>query len=157
MRVCPDYEDLLKLLKKYRVKYLIVGAYAVSYYAEPRFTKDLDIWVEPSEPNAVKLYKALKEFGAPLKGIEAKDFTREDLIYQIGVAPVRVDIMMGLPALHFEECWKNRKRVKFGKIYVNLIGIRELIKTKKELGREQDLLDVKKLNEVIRHGEERSG
>jgi hypothetical protein len=136
---------------------LIVGAYAVSYYTEPRFTKDLDIWIEPSESNAVKLYKALKEFGAPLRGVKVEDFTKEDLIYQIGVAPVRIDIMMGLPALRFEECWKNRKRVKFGKIYVNLIGIKELIKTKKKLGREQDLLDVKRLNEVIRYGKERSG
>jgi hypothetical protein len=79
-----DYRDLLNILNKYKVQYLIIGAHAVTYYTEPRFSKDLDIWVNPTKGNAQKVYDALKEFGAPLKSVRAEDFTNPKTFYQIG-------------------------------------------------------------------------
>jgi len=92
---------------------MVVGAYAMMYYTEPRFTKDIDIWVNNNTGNAKKVFMALKEFGAPLKDVDICDFTKKNMIYQIGVAPVRIDIMIGLPGLKFENAWKNRKRTKY--------------------------------------------
>jgi len=93
MPIPSDYKELLKILNRHRVRYLIVGAYAVIHYTEPRYTKDLDIWVEPEIKNAKRVYEALKEFGAPLKDISVADFANKNLVYQIGVEPVRVDII----------------------------------------------------------------
>lgn len=148
MQVNSDYRDLFKILNRYKVKYLVVGAYAVVYYTEPRFTKDLDIWVSPDMNNAQRVYKALREFGAPLRDISAKDFTNKKLIYQIGVVPIRVDIMMSLPGVRFKHAWENRKKSKYAGILINIIGKHELIKSKKKLKREQDILDLKKLTQL---------
>ena len=145
MDISYDYRDLFKVLNRYRVRYLIVGAYAVTFYTEPRFTKDLDIWVEANIQNAERLYKALTKFGAPLKNIRLKDFTNERMIYQIGVAPVRIDIMMGLPGLKFEQAWKNRRKSKYADIAINILGIKELIYSKRKTKRVQDILDIKRL------------
>ncbi len=114
MEISSDYRELFSILNIHKVKYMVIGAYAVSYYTEPRFTKDLDIWIKPELKNADKLYNALKKFGAPLKDICPKDFIDENMVYQIGVAPIRVDIMMGLPGLKFDLAWKKRIRTKYG-------------------------------------------
>ncbi len=145
MQAPLDYKELLKTLNRHKVKYLIVGAYAVTYYTEPRYTKDMDIWIEPDKKNAEKVYEALKEFGAPLKNITLKDFTNENMIYQIGVEPVRVDILMGLQGMKFDFAWKRRCIVFFDKIKVNVIGIRELIKSKERANRLMDKVDVENL------------
>lgn len=145
MRIPSDYRDLLKILNKHKVKYLIVGAYAVTYYTEPRYTKDLDIWIKPDEKNAEKVYRALKEFGAPLKNITIKDFTNKKLVYQIGVEPVRVDILMGVKGLRFDSAWKHRGTTTFEGIRVHIIGIKELIKSKEKTKRPMDKVDVKSL------------
>ena len=106
MDVNPDFRDLFKVLNACRVRYIVVGAHAVVYYTEPRYTKDLDIWVDPSPENASRVFRALAEFGAPLKGITEQDLTNPDMIYQIGVEPNRIDFMMDIegieltPALH---------------------------------------------------------
>lgn len=148
MEISSDYKDLFKILNKHKIKYLVVGAYAVIYYAEPRFTKDLDICIRVDAENANKLYAALKEFGAPLKGLSAQDFIKKNLVYQIGVAPIRIDIIMGLAAVDFDSAWKNRTRSRYAGIPINIIGIKELIKTKRKAGRLQDVLDLKKLLRV---------
>jgi hypothetical protein len=132
-------------LNRYKVRYLVVGAYAVAFYTEPRFTKDIDIWVDADIHNAELLYQALREFGAPLKGIDLKDFTNERMIYQIGIAPLRVDIMFGLSGLKFSQAWKNRKKAKYANIPINILGKGELIYSKRKIHRAQDILDVKKL------------
>jgi hypothetical protein len=85
-----------------------VGGYAVMNYAEPRYTKDLDIWVGNDKVNAGAVFKALKAFGAPLSGITQDDFTLEGYLYQIGIAPVRIDILMSMKGLSLEEAWKER-------------------------------------------------
>lgn len=146
MPIPSDYRDLLKLLNKHKVKYLLAGAYAVIYYTEPRYTKDMDIWIDSSPDNAQKVYKALKEFGAPLKGISAEDFAGKDLVYQIGIEPVRIDIIMGDPGIDFKYAWKHKKTIDFDGVKTNIIGIRELIKLKQKARRDVDNLDVKLLN-----------
>lgn len=150
MDVSPDFADLLKILNKHKVRYLIIGAYAAIYYTEPRYTKDLDIWVDSSLENAQKVYSALGDFGAPLKSVTPEDFTSHTLFYQIGVAPIRVDIIAGLKGLEFKSAWKRRKRAKYGKIPINIIGIDDLIASKEASGRDGDLRDVEKLKRARR-------
>ena len=145
MRLSYDYEDLFKTLNTYKVRYLVVGAYAMAYYTEPRFTKDIDIWVECEAKNAQRLYKALGKFGAPLKGITADDFTNKKTIYQIGVAPIRVDILMSLTGVKFKRAWQNKKRVKYGRSAIYILGKGDLIKSKKAIKRKQDILDLEML------------
>ncbi|OGH55886.1 MAG: hypothetical protein A3G34_02695 [Candidatus Lindowbacteria bacterium RIFCSPLOWO2_12_FULL_62_27] len=146
MEISSDYEDLFKILNRFKIKYLVVGAYAVSYYAAPRFTKDLDIWIIPDMNEAGRIYRALKTFGAPLREICPDDFLDKNMIYQIGVAPVRIDILTHLPGVPFKQAWKNRKRCRFGGTPIQIVGIRELIRAKKIAGRPQDLLDLANLN-----------
>lgn len=150
MDISSDYRDLFRELNKHKVKYLVVGAYAVVYYTEPRFTKDLDIWVKADTKNAGKLYRALKEFGAPLKNVHPEDFTNESLVYQIGLAPIRVDIIMGLPGIKFDLAWKNSTRSKYGGTPINILGIEELVRSKKKTNRAQDRLDLKRLMTKIK-------
>lgn len=155
MDISRDFADLFKILNRYKVRYLIVGAYAAIYYTEPRYTKDLDIWVDSSPSNAQRVYDALKEFGAPLKGVTPKDFTNRKLFYQIGIAPVRVDIIMGLKGLEFNAAWKDRKRSRYGRVPINIISLKDLIASKEASRRDGDLRDVKKLKRA-RHRKEAS-
>lgn len=148
MDVNPDFRDLLKMLNDYGVKYLIAGAYAVMYYSEPRFTKDIDIWIEPTSSNARKLWKALAEFGAPLEQVTINDFCNKDLIYQIGIEPNRIDIMMDIPGVEFEKAWKSRKHSQYGDTPIFIMSLDDLIKAKERAGRDQDLLDLKQLKAV---------
>lgn len=145
MRVPSDYKELLSALNKNKVRYLVIGAYAVTYYAEPRYTKDIDIWVGPDTQNAQRVYAALKEFGAPLKGITVKDFSNPKMVYQIGVAPVRADIMMGVSGVKFKTAWQHKKNVPFNGIKINIIGIKELIRIKEKTGRPLDAADAESL------------
>ena len=99
----PDYSELLHLLGAYKVRYLIVGGYAVMKYAEPRFTKDLDLWVENNLPNARRLRNALAAFGAPIEKYTPEDLVRPGMVHQFGIPPLRVDILSSLPGLNFHE------------------------------------------------------
>ena len=93
MKINSDFKDLLRGLNAAGVRYLIVGGYAVMAYTEPRYTKDLDVWIEPVEPNAQRLFVALAQFGAPTQDIRPSDFTVPEVFFQIGIEPVRIDIM----------------------------------------------------------------
>jgi len=127
---------------------LIVGAYAVIYYAEPRYTKDLDIWVEPSKKNAQKLWKALAEFGAPLENVTIADFQNPEIVFQIGVEPNRIDILMGIEGLTFKTAWKRRLKIQFDSVKVSILSIDDLITSKIMAGRLQDKLDLKYLKKA---------
>jgi hypothetical protein len=120
---------------------MVIGGYAVVQYAEPRFTKDLDILISTDIANAEAVYNALLEFGAPLTGLTAKDFSEEGFFFQMGVPPVRVDILMGIPGIQFEECWKRRAEVDFDGLKVIFISKQDLIASKRATGRPQDLID----------------
>jgi hypothetical protein len=143
-----DFRDLFRIFNEYSVKYLVVGAYAVIYYAEPRYTKDLDIWVEPSVENARRVWKALAAFGAPLDEVTLEDFCNPELVYQIGVAPNRIDIMMDIPGVEFSPAWERRVQSSYGGESINILDIGDLIQAKKAMDREQDRLDVKSLEEA---------
>ncbi len=145
MATNPDFSDLFRTFSAAGVEYLVVGAHAVIQYAEPRFTKDLDVWVNPSPQNAERVYRALADFGAPLIDVTQESFTDPELIYQIGVAPNRIDILMGIAGVEFDEAWENRFESTYGGVPIPVIGKAELIRAKRASGRPQDLLDVERL------------
>ncbi len=142
MKVEKDYEDLLKLFNKYKVKYCIVGAFAVAFYARPRYTKDIDILIEPSEKNSIKIIKALNDFGFGSLGLKLEDFMKEGRIIQLGYEPVRIDIITSISGCTFDEVWENKKVGRYGKEKVYYIGLQELIKNKKTAKRKQDKIDL---------------
>jgi len=145
MKAEKDYEELLELFNKNKVKYCIVGAYAVALYARPRYTKDMDILVEPDKNNSRKIIKALNEFGFKSLGLTEKDFSSEGKIIQLGYEPLRVDLITSIAGLSFKEIWNNRKIAKYGKEKAFFIGKKELIKAKKASGRKQDKADLEVL------------
>ncbi len=142
MFVNSDFNDLLSLFNANHVKYLVIGGYALIQYAEPRYTKDLDLWISTDKENAVVVYKALKEFGAPLTGMTEADFAEEGYFYQMGIPPMRVDILMGIPGVIFEQAWQKRVEVLFDNLTVIFISREDLITSKKASDRPQDRIDV---------------
>ena len=156
--VNSNFKDLLSLFNGYQIKYLVVGGYAVIKYTEPRYTKDLDLWVKADQENAAAVFQALLEFGAPLEGMTKDDFAHEGYFYQMGIPPVRVDILMSIKGLTFKEAWTRRVAVDFDGILVPFISKQDLITTKRASGRPQDLIDVELLSQSTDlHKEEGSG
>ena len=145
MSANQDYRDLFKLLNEEAVEYLIVGAHAVIYYAEPRYTRDMDIWIRPTIENAQRLWKALSRFGAPLQDVTVEDFTDKNLVYQIGIEPNRIDILMDIAGVEFEDAFKKKQQSTYDGAAIFIIGKEDLIKAKKAIARKQDLLDVERL------------
>lgn len=141
-RTEKDYEELLKLFNKHKVKYCIVGAFAVAFYAVPRYTKDMDLFVEPSVRNSRRILKALAEFGFGTLELSVDDFSQDKRIIQLGYEPVRIDIITSIEGCTFDEIWKNKVKGKYGKEDVNFIGLNELIKNKRVLKRKQDKVDI---------------
>ncbi len=116
MPVNPDYRDLFAIFLEEKVDYLVVGAYATTFYTEPRYTKDIDLLIRPSPENAERVWKALERFDAPLENVTRDDFTNPDLVYQIGVEPNRIDILMEISGVDFESAWENREESTYGAI-----------------------------------------
>jgi len=137
-----DFKDLLRLFAKHEVRYLVVGGYAAMHYSQPRFTKDLDLWLEPTQANAAQVMAAFHEFGMPLIDVTPDDFAQESFQYMIGRAPVLFDFLTSLPKLRFVTCWKNHVIDHEEGFPVHFLGIKELIKAKKQAGRPQDLADL---------------
>ena len=137
-----DFKELFNIFNGENVEYLVVGAYAVVFYTKPRYTKDLDIWVNPTPDNARRVYKSLKRFGAPLIKVRSESFTDEDLIYQIGIEPNLIDIIMSIAGVVFSSAWDSRISSTYDGVPIYILSKEDLIKTKKATGRPQDLLDV---------------
>ena len=148
MLTSSDFKELLNLFEKHEVRYLIVGGYAVMKYSEPRFTKDLDVWIATDPENADAVYTALKAFGAPLANLTADDFTHQDYFYQMGSPPLRVDIMMSIPGVEFEDAWKNREVVELEDLKIPFISRSDLIRAKEASGRPQDKIDIDNLKKA---------
>ena len=148
MRVEKDFIDFLKLLGAKKAKYLIVGGFAYSYHAEPRYTKDIDILVEATEENGTKIVAAISEFWGMKPEVEPADFLRRDMIVQLGFEPVRIDLITSCAGIEFRLAWKNRVKAKYGEIDVFFISLEDLIKNKRAVGRDRDLLDAKYLERV---------
>ncbi len=143
-----DFKELLQAFNAETVRYLIIGGYAVIKHTEPRYTKDIDLWVSPDRENSEKVYKALVQFGAPISELQPKDFTKEGFFFTMGIAPSRIDILFHLEELNFEECWDRRVDGSLGETGVVFISRDDLIKNKESVGRLQDLADVEKLRET---------
>jgi len=141
----PHYKELLRLLNEFEVEYLIVGGFAVMKYGEPRYTKDLDVWVHNSRQNSLRVVEALKKFGAPLEddGIKAETFAEKQVVYQIGVAPVRIDILTEITGVEFSHAWKKRVASTFFGVPVHFISLDDLVTNKEALGRSNDLKDLR--------------
>ncbi len=148
MLTSPDFKELLKLFEKHKIRYLIVGGYAVMKYSEPRFTKDLDVFIATDQDNAKSVYLVLKEFGAPLENLTSEDFTHEGYFYQMGRPPMRVDIMMSIPGIKFDVAWKNREVVELDNLKIFFISRSDLILAKEASGRPQDHIDLDKLKKA---------
>lgn len=142
-----DFSDLLRLLAEHQVKFLVVGGYAVIRYTEPRYTKDLDLWIEPTAENAERCFRALAAFGAPLVGLGPLDFTQQGYIYQMGVPPTRVDVLMSLQSLSFAEAYDRRVAIELDGLTIPILSKDDLIASKLAAGRPQDLLDVESLRD----------
>ena len=148
----PDFRDLLAEFNARGVEYLVVGAHALAAYGVVRATKDFDIWVRPSPDNASKVLQALSAFGAPLHDLSSEDLTQPGLIFQIGVPPIRIDIITAIDGVDFEEAWSERFHTSFADQTTSVISARLLIANKRAAGRLQDLADVEKLEEVLGSG-----
>lgn len=143
-----DYRDLLQCLNETGARYLIVGAYAVIYHTEPRYTKDLDIWTEPTPENAVNVWNALVNFGAPLGDLTVADLCNPDIVFQMGIEPNRIDIILDVEGLDFAEAWEKRVSGTYEDQEVFILSYEHTLHAKKTAGREQDLLDARRLEAI---------
>ncbi len=148
-----DFKELLSLLKKHEVRYLVIGGYAVMLYSEPRWTKDLDLWIALDSENARSVYNALSEFGAPLAGLTEKDFEEPGYFYQMGNPPLRLDVMMDIPGGDFETAWQRRNTIELDENEIHFISREDLIAAKLAAGREQDLKDVESIKRGMKDDE----
>ena len=140
-----DLIELLQLLKDHKVRYLIIGGQAVILHSEPRFTKDTDLWVEPSPKNAARLFLALQEFGAPTSSITEEDLATPGTVFIFGLPPNRIDILTRVKGALFGKCFKNRLGVKIKGVSANFISLDDLIRVKRATGRPQDMIDLERL------------
>jgi hypothetical protein len=150
MELNRDFSDLLSAFNARRVRYLLVGGYALSFYGRPRTTGDLDLWVEPSPSNAARVHEALADFGAPLERLTAEDLTIRGTVFQIGVAPHRIDILTSATGVEFADAWKRRRRARYGRIPINLMSERDFVTNKRAVGRPRDLADADDVEALAR-------
>lgn len=143
-----DLIELLSSLNDYKVRYLIVGGYAYAVHAEPRYTKDIDIWVDPAPSNARKIFACLKAFGAPVSSLAAKTFSEPGMLLIFGREPNRVDILNELKGLSFSAAYKESCKVVIEHVPVRVVSLEHLIKLKTLANRPQDRLDIKKLKAI---------
>ncbi|MBZ5640222.1 MAG: hypothetical protein LAO51_15865 [Acidobacteriia bacterium] len=141
----PDYRDMLSALSEAGVEYLVVGAYAMAVHGVPRATGDLDVWIRPSSDNATRAIAALRRFGAPLQDLTTSDLCRPGTVFQIGVAPRRIDMLTAIDAVSFDEAWKARASIRVDDFEVWVIGRDALLKNKRATGRPRDRADAEQL------------
>ncbi len=141
----PDFKELLSIFNDEHVEYLVAGAHAVIYHTQPRYTKDLDLWVNPTPANAARVHQALARFGAPLRGVTVDDFADTETIYQMGVPPNRIDVITAVDGVTFAEAWADRVQTTYDGVPFSLMGKATLIRNKRAAGRPQDLLDLDRL------------
>lgn len=147
MTLHPDFKEFIRLLNDRSVRYLVVGGYAVALHGHPRYTKDLDVWVEPDPENIDRILDALKAFGFGSLELDADDFLEPDTVIQLGRPPQRIDLLTGLDGVVFDESHATRQEVAIEGISVSFIGLDQLRKNKKASGRHQDLADLERLQE----------
>jgi hypothetical protein len=145
MFINQDFSDLFAELNAAGVRYLLVGGYALAVHSRPRFTKDLDVWIEPNPQNAARVYEALVRFGAPLQHFTIDDLQQPGMVVQIGLPPSRVDLLTSIDGVDFNEAWLGRTEFRYGANDIQVIGVAHLIQNKRSSGRAQDVADVELL------------
>lgn len=140
-----DFKEFIELLNEHKVRYLVVGGYAVAFHGYPRYTKDLDVWIDLSPENADNIIKALEKFGFGSLGLKPEDFLESDQIVQLGYPPNRIDILTTLKQLQFEDCYTARVEVEIQGVKINFIDLENLKYNKRATGRLQDLADAENL------------
>ena len=148
MAVNPDFRDLFATLNGAGAEYMVIGAHALAVHGAPRFTKDLDILVNCTEANAKKVWKALQEFGAPMGSLRAVDLHTPGLMFQMGLAPNRIDILTSADGLDFGAAWGCKVEAHYGDQPIWILGRQDLITNKAATGRPQDLADIDALNRM---------
>ncbi len=138
----PDFKDLLSEFNAHGVEYLVVGAYALAAHGRVRATGDLDVWVRPEPDNAKRVLCALVAFGAPLQDLTEQDLCHAGIVYQIGIAPLRIDVLTGIDAVAFDEAWPARITARFAGLSVPVLSVAHLVRNKRAVGRPQDLADL---------------
>jgi hypothetical protein len=142
MKLEPDRREFIELLNARDVRYVIVGAFALAHHGHPRYTGDIDFFVEPSVQNAERLSQVLQEFGFANIGVAEEDFTSEDQVVQLGVDPHRMDLMTSISGVAFEEAWNTREYGNLDGLQVPFISKELLKRNKAAVGRKQDLADL---------------
>lgn len=145
MEVQQDFRDLLALFNARKVEYVVVGAYALAFHGSPRFTGDMDILVRPGVRNARRVLAALSEFGFASLGLTVEDFKQPGKVVQLGVAPVRIDLVTSLTGVSWKEAAAGCRPGKYGDLRVRYLGKKEFIRNKRAIGRSKDLADIEAL------------
>ena len=138
----PDFRDILSAFSEEKVEYMVVGAYALAFHGFPRATGDIDLWIQCSDDNAERVWRALGRFGAPLFDLTLDDLKRPGMVFQIGLAPMRIDILTSIGGVEFIEAQADRRVVEIMGLNVPVIGRAHLLRNKKAAGRPKDLADV---------------
>ncbi|HKY09641.1 MAG TPA: hypothetical protein VJQ55_15435 [Candidatus Binatia bacterium] len=140
-----DFRDLLAEFNARGVEFLLVGAHALAAHGHVRATEDLDVWIRPDPANAKRVIEALRTFGAPLHDLTEKDLATPGLVFQIGVAPIRIDILTAIDGVEFAEAWAERYSTQFADLPVYVLSRAHMIQNKRAAGRNQDLADIERL------------
>lgn len=140
-----DFKEFVALLKKHDAEYMIVGGYAVGVHGYPRYTGDLDIWLNPTKANAERVLRAITDFGFGSFNLTVADLTQEGNVIQLGQPPLRIDLLTTIDGVTFDACYTNRKEVTFDGLTMNFIGYHDLVTNKKATGRHRDLDDVENM------------
>lgn len=143
-----DYRDILRAFSTEQVRFLLVGAYAMAAHGYPRATMDIDIWVDPSPQNAAAVLRALNRFGAPAHDLRLDDLLADDTVFQIGVAPRRIDILTGATGLTFTDAFASSMEIEIDGVTAHVLCLDDLIENKKASGRKQDEADVEVLESL---------
>jgi predicted nucleotidyltransferase len=148
MELDKDFKEFIQLLNAYKVKYLVIGGYAVNFHGYPRYTKDIDFWLWMTPENIAQVIKALKEFGFGSLNLGLEDFMTPDNIIQLGYEPYRIDLLVDLEGVEFETCFERKIEGELDDVKINFLSLQDLILTKKTAGRLQDLADAEQLEKI---------
>ncbi|HHJ51008.1 MAG TPA: hypothetical protein ENJ88_08940 [Phaeodactylibacter sp.] len=148
MELNKDFKEFIELLNEHDVKYLIIGGYAVNFHGYPRYTRDIDFWLWMTESNIKKLMQAIKDFGFGSLRLEIEDFMDPENIIQLGYEPYRIDLLVDVNGIDFEECYQKRVKARLDGTDVNFLSLQDLIEAKKKAGRLQDLADAEQLEKI---------
>jgi len=147
MEIQKDFRELLALFNELGVEYLIVGAYALAFHGAPRFTGDIDIFVKPDPQNARRVFTAVRQFGIAIPNLTAADFLNPDTVVQLGVPPVRIDLMTSITGVSWTEADSHKAPGTFGDLPVHFLGREQYVINKRATGRKKDLADMEALGE----------